>query len=112
MQLLLYLVKDVVLMGRMPYKSLFSNYNTEDKKIAFEALEILGIEHLQNEIYTTLSGGQKQLILMLVQLLNKQNLFVMDEPVNGLDFGNQYKLLNKIKELSKKFNLYKNKPSS
>ena len=97
-----YLVKDVVLMGRMPYKSLFSNYNTEDKKIAFEALEILGIEHLQNEIYTTLSGGQKQLILIARAITQQANLFVMDEPVNGLDFGNQYKLLNKIKELSKK----------
>lgn len=96
-----YLVKDVVLMGRMPYKSLFSNYNNEDKKIVLEALEILGITHLQNEIYTTLSGGQRQLILIARAIAQQANVFIMDEPVNGLDFGNQYKLLNKLKELSK-----------
>ena len=97
-----YLVKDVVLMGRMPYKSLFSNFNKEDKKIALEALEIMGIFNLKDEIYTTLSGGQRQLILIARAITQQADVFIMDEPVNGLDFGNQYKLLNKIKELSKK----------
>jgi iron complex transport system ATP-binding protein len=97
-----YLVKDVVLMGRMPYKSLFSNYSKEDKKIALLALETLGIEHLKDEVYTTLSGGQRQLILIARAIAQDADIFVMDEPVNGLDFGNQYKLLSKIKELSQK----------
>ncbi|WP_419769276.1 MAG: ABC transporter ATP-binding protein [Candidatus Marinarcus sp.] len=97
-----YLVKDVVLMGRMPYKSLFSNYNNEDRKICMDALEILGIKHLENEIYTTLSGGQRQLILIARAIAQQADVFIMDEPVNGLDFGNQYKLLNRIKALSKK----------
>jgi len=97
-----YLVKDVVLMGRMPYKSIFSNFNKEDKKITLEALEIMGIQHLKDEIYTTLSGGQRQLVLIARAIAQQADIFIMDEPVNGLDFGNQYKLLNKIKELSKK----------
>ena len=96
-----YLVKDVVLMGRMPYKTLFSNYNKQDKKIVLEALEMLGIENLKDEIYTTLSGGQKQLILIARAIAQQADIFIMDEPVNGLDFGNQYKLLSRIKELSK-----------
>ncbi|QDF29737.1 ABC transporter ATP-binding protein [Halarcobacter anaerophilus] len=97
-----YLVKDVVLMGRMPYKSIFSNFNKEDKKITLNALEVMGIEHLKDEIYTTLSGGQRQLVLIARAIAQQADIFIMDEPVNGLDFGNQYKLLNKIKELSKK----------
>ncbi len=97
-----YLVKDIVMMGRMPYKSLFSNYNEEDRKISMSALEILGIQNLKDEIYTTLSGGQRQLVLIARAITQQADIFIMDEPVNGLDFGNQYKLLNKIKELSKK----------
>lgn len=97
-----YLVKDVVLMGRMPYKSIFSNFNKEDKKITLDALEVMGISHLKDEIYTTLSGGQRQLVLIARAIAQQADIFIMDEPVNGLDFGNQYKLLNKIKELSKK----------
>ncbi|RXJ60913.1 ABC transporter ATP-binding protein [Candidatus Marinarcus aquaticus] len=96
-----YLVKDVVLMGRMPYKSLFTNFNKQDKQIAQEALELLGIGHLKDEIYTTLSGGQRQLILIARAITQQADIFIMDEPVNGLDFGNQYKLLNQIKALSK-----------
>ncbi len=97
-----YTVKDVVLMGRMPYKSLFSNFNKEDRTISSEALDILGISHLAEEIYTTLSGGQRQLVLIARAIAQQADVFIMDEPVNGLDFGNQYKLLQKIKELSKK----------
>ncbi len=97
-----YTVKDVVLMGRMPYKSLFSNFNKEDRTISLEALDILGISHLADEIYTTLSGGQRQLVLIARAIAQQADVFIMDEPVNGLDFGNQYKLLQKIKELSKK----------
>jgi len=97
-----YLVQDVVLMGRMPYKSIFSNFNKEDKKITLDALEIMGIKELKNEIYTTLSGGQRQLVLIARAIAQQADIFIMDEPVNGLDFGNQYKLLNKIKDLSKK----------
>lgn len=96
-----YLVKDVVLMGRMPYKSLFTNFNKQDKQIAQDALELLGIGHLKDEIYTTLSGGQRQLILIARAITQQADIFIMDEPVNGLDFGNQYKLLNQIKSLSK-----------
>ncbi|RXJ69716.1 ABC transporter [Halarcobacter ebronensis] len=97
-----YLVKDVVLMGRMPYKTLFSNFNKYDKEISLKALDILGILELKDEIYTTLSGGQRQLVLIARAITQQADIFIMDEPVNGLDFGNQYKLLNKIKELSKK----------
>ncbi|QKF82768.1 ABC transporter ATP-binding protein [Halarcobacter ebronensis] len=97
-----YLVKDVVLMGRMPYKTLFSNYNKYDKEITLKALDTLGILELKDEIYTTLSGGQRQLVLIARAITQQADIFIMDEPVNGLDFGNQYKLLNKIKELSKK----------
>ena len=97
-----YKVEDVVLMGRMPYKSLFSHFNEEDKKISARSLETLGIAHLKDETYTTLSGGQKQLVLIARAITQQADIFIMDEPVNGLDFGNQYRLLNKIKELSKK----------
>ena len=91
-----YLVKDIVLMGRMPYKSLFSNFNKEDKKIALEALEIMGIFNLKDEIYTTLSGGQRQLILIARAIAQQADVFIMDEPVNGRDFTPMFPLISQI----------------
>lgn len=95
-----YTVEDIVLMGRMPHKKFFSNFNAQDIKIASEALEILNIECLKNEIFSFLSGGQKQMVLIARAIAQKAKVFIMDEPVNGLDFGNQYRLLDKIKSLS------------
>lgn len=49
---------DVVLMGRTPYVGRFSQVCAEDRRIAWEAMCLLGIEHLAQRTYTKLSGGQ------------------------------------------------------
>ena len=95
-----YRVFDVVLMGRMPHKSFFSRYGRADRKIAAEALEKLGIKHLTERPYTEVSGGERQLTLIARALAQGARIFVMDEPTNGLDYGNQVRLLERLKALS------------
>lgn len=95
-----YLVFDVVLMGRMPHKSFFSRYGKADHKITVEALEKLGIEHLADRPYTEISGGERQLTLIARAMAQGARFFVMDEPTNGLDYGNQLRLLERLKALS------------
>lgn len=92
-------VKEVVLMGRSSQHDLFSNYTKADHDIASAALDRVGIADLAERPFTQLSGGQKQLALIARALTQQAPIFVMDEPVNGLDFGNQIKLLELIKEL-------------
>lgn len=92
-------VKEVVLMGRSSHHTLFSNYTNTDHDIAQAALERVGIADLAERPFTLLSGGQKQLTLIARALTQQAPIFVMDEPVNGLDFGNQIKLLELIKAL-------------
>ena len=95
-----YRVFDVVLMGRMPHKSFFSRYGKADQAIAIEALEKLGIEHLAERPYTEISGGERQLALIARAMAQGARVFVMDEPTNGLDYGNQVRLLERLKALS------------
>jgi iron complex transport system ATP-binding protein len=95
-----YRVFDVVLMGRMPHKSFFSRYGKGDEKIAAEALEKLGIEHLAERPYTEISGGERQLTLIARAMAQGARVFVMDEPTNGLDYGNQLRLLERLKSLA------------
>ncbi|WP_415270597.1 ATP-binding cassette domain-containing protein [Campylobacter corcagiensis] len=59
------------------------------------------MSHLKERIFTNLSGGEKQLVYLARVLSSKAKIIFMDEPVSGLDFGNQIKLLNLIKTLSK-----------
>ena len=96
-----YRVLDVVLMGRLPHKPFFFRYGAQDEQAAVKALERLGIEHLKDRPYTEVSGGERQLVLIARALAQGADIFVMDEPVNGLDYGNQIRLLARIADLSR-----------
>jgi iron complex transport system ATP-binding protein len=95
-----YTVEDVVLMGRMPYHTFFSTYATSDREIAAAAMAKLEIAHLGDRPYTEVSGGERQLALIARSLTQGADIFIMDEPVNGLDYGNQMRLLNGIRNLA------------
>ncbi len=94
-----YRVIDVVLMGRMPHKSFFSRFNRQDLEIARAALERLSILHLEERPYTEISGGERQLALIARAMTQGASTFIFDEPANGLDYGNQIRLLEGLSEL-------------
>lgn len=96
-----YTVEEVVLMGRMPYHGFFQIYSRYDRAIAQAAMDKVGILSLRNQPYTQISGGERQLTLIARALTQGAGIFIMDEPVNGLDYGNQMRLLNDINELAK-----------
>lgn len=95
-----YRVIDVVLMGRMPHKPFFFRYSKQDEAQALSALEQLSIAHLRNRPYTEVSGGERQLTLIARALAQGADILVMDEPVSGLDYGNQIRLLAQIATLA------------
>lgn len=92
---------EVVLMGRYHHNLFYANYTHEDKKIANKALEMLNITKLKNRAFKTLSGGEKQLVLIARAITQQSKIIILDEPVTGLDLKNQVKLLENIQNLSK-----------
>jgi len=95
-----YSVFDVVMMGRLAHINLFSNYSQKDKSIALKNLKKVGILHLKNSIYSKISGGERQLAFIARALTQESKIIFMDEPVTGLDYGNQLKLLKFLKSLA------------
>lgn len=95
-----YDVSDVVLMGRIASQSLFTRYSKEDREIARRALAEVGMERYASRSYTLLSGGERQLVLIARALAQGARFFIMDEPVSGLDYGNQLRLLEQIDRLA------------
>ncbi len=93
-------VIDVVLMGRTAHLGPFASPGKADQKIAEEIIETLNIGHLRHKVYTEISGGEKQLVLIARALTQKPSMLVMDEPTAALDFGNQLLVLSHIKKLA------------
>lgn len=95
-------VKEIVRSGFLNKMGLRPFYTKEEKKIAYEKMEELGIIDFKNRCYRELSGGQQQRVLLARAMCATSKLLILDEPVAGLDpvvTRDMYELIN---ELNKK----------
>ena len=97
-----YKVKDVVLLGRVNSVGYFGRPGEMDYEIAEAAMVDVGITHLRDMIYTDISGGERQLVMIARALAQEPELLVMDEPAASLDYGNMVRVINKIRSLKDK----------
>lgn len=100
-----YSVEDIVLMGRAHKTKIFSSPTKEDKEIAYQAMEKVGILHLAKNPYTQISGGQCQLVMIARALAQQPKIIIMDEPTAHLDFKNELILLETVVDLVKNNNI-------
>ena len=95
-------VLEFVLMGRTAHLGAFASPGTRDLEVAKRALESLGIAALAERPVTEISGGERQLALVARALAQDPQLLVLDEPTASLDFGNQVRVLERLKYLSRR----------
>lgn len=96
-----YKVIDIVLMGRLPYKKAFEDYSKDDFNVAVSNLTKLGMKEFCNRNYNSLSGGEKQRVLIARALNQDTELMILDEPTNHLDIYYQVFLMQVLKSVSK-----------
>lgn len=95
-----YSVLDMVLMGTTGSLGYMSSPGDEEVRRAYEALDELGIRHLADRGFARISGGERQLALISRALVQQARIIIMDEPTANLDYGNQYRVMEKIKKLA------------
>ncbi len=100
-----YTVVDMVVMGRARHISLFSSPRRKDYQKALNVLEMLDSAELAERNFLSLSGGQKQLVLIARALVSECQILILDEPASALDFKNQRLILTTLKRLSKEHGL-------
>ncbi|MEC6797097.1 ABC transporter ATP-binding protein [Photobacterium sp. S4TG1] len=99
-----YHVIDVVLMGVAQKIGLFFQPSGDDEKRALAVLADLGISSLANRLFTQLSGGQQQLVLIARALVADCAVIALDEPTSALDLHNQQTVLRLLQTLARRDN--------
>ena len=94
-------VQEIVLSGCQGRCGLRPFYNKEEKKLARENMERMGITDLAKRCYRDLSGGQQQRVLLARALCATRKVLLLDEPVAGLDPKVTTEMYNLIAELNK-----------
>jgi len=85
--------RDVAAMGRAPYKGLFARDTAADERIIDEALRMVGVGDLSDRPIASMSGGERQRVLIARALAQQPRLLVLDEPTNHLDVRHQFDVL-------------------
>jgi iron complex transport system ATP-binding protein len=78
-------VREFVMMGRYPYLSPFTPIRHEDEQAVQDAMALTGTDHLAGRVMNTLSGGERQNVLIAAALAQGTKILLLDEPTTFLD---------------------------
>ncbi|UAL07408.1 MAG: ABC transporter ATP-binding protein [Candidatus Methanogranum gryphiswaldense] len=98
-------VKDIVSMGRLPFTRAFEGESHKDIDIINSAMQRTGICEFSERYINTMSGGERQRVIIARALAQTPKILLMDEPTLHLDINTQFDVLDLVYELSKKENL-------
>jgi iron complex transport system ATP-binding protein len=92
---------EMALMGRHPHLGAFQLEGPQDVEIARRALDASGTGHLANRAYMTLSGGEKQRVVIASALAQASRVLLLDEPTASLDLGYQLEISTLLTRLNR-----------
>jgi len=95
---------EIALMGRYPHGSFSSRISKEDKEIVATTFVQLGISNLLESVFSKLSDGEKQKVMIARAIVQDTPFIFMDEPVAFIDSPGKVGIMHLVKKLTKEFN--------
>jgi iron complex transport system ATP-binding protein len=95
-------VRDVVGLGRMPWRAFGGIESDEDRAICLEAMKVTDVVHLAGRPVTELSGGEQARVLAARAIAQTTPVLLADEPVSGLDPAHQMTMMMALRRIAAK----------
>ncbi|MFD1037820.1 adenosylcobinamide amidohydrolase [Virgibacillus byunsanensis] len=94
-----YTVEEIVSLGRYPHqKGIIKQLSKDDQTAIDEVMELTKISHFRNKPFRTISGGEKQRVLLAKALVQQPEVLLLDEPTNHLDIKHTFQILDLLKK--------------
>ncbi len=92
-------VKELVALGRYPFsKGLWWDTN-EDEELVTEAMKKYGVHHLRDRLFSELSSGEGQRVLLAKAMVQCPRVMLVDEPSAHLDLRYKLEVMEHLREM-------------
>lgn len=95
-----FLVRELVLLGRFPYRTLWGGESKRDNAVVDGVIEQVGLSDLADRDVMELSGGEYRRTVIARALAQEAEILILDEPTAHLDIRHQMEVLTTLHDLS------------
>lgn len=98
-------VRELVRMGRYPWRGAWGRHTAADHALVGEALRETGLEGQGDRLVDSLSGGERQRAWLALLVAQQARCLLLDEPISALDVAHQLRVLDLVRRLSQEHGL-------
>ena len=92
-------VRELIQLGTLNASNMFWRFSAEQNEQVNQAIELAGLQEVENTNISTLSGGQRQRAVIARVLASKAEFILLDEPLVGIDRESRNSLLKFLDKL-------------